>query len=76
MKENTDANLLSYTKDGSCYLQRFIAGMLAEMTRYEEAIKLIRNLIDAQEKVLVNDVNPVNQAESSNDDHRKALARS
>ena len=46
------------------------------MTRYEEAIKLIRNLIDAQEKVLVNDVNPVNQAESSNDDHKKALARS
>ena len=76
IKENTDANFLSYTKDGSFYLQRFIAGVLAEMTRYEEAIKLIRNLIDAQEKVLVNDVNPVNQAESSNDDHKKALARS
>ena len=76
MKENTDPNLLSYTKGGSFYLHRFIAGVLAEMTRYEEAIQLIQNLIDAQERVLVNDVNPVDQAESSNDDHKKALTRS
>ena len=76
MKENSDANQLSNTKDGSFYFQRFIAGVLAEMTSYEEAIKLIQNLIDAQERVLVNDVNPVDQAESSNDDHKKALARS
>ena len=76
MKENTDPNLLSYTKGGSFYLHRFIAGVLAEMTRYEEAIQLIQNLINAQERVLVNDVNPEDQAESSNDDHKKALARS
>ena len=76
MKENSDTNLLSNTKEGSFYLHRFIAGVLAEMTRYEEAIKLIQNLIDARERVLVNDVNPVGQAESSNDDHKKALARS
>ena len=76
MKENSDANQLSITKDGSFYFQRFIAGVLAEMTSYEEAIKLIQNLIDAQERVLINDVNPVDQAESSNDDHKKALARS
>ena len=79
MKENSDANLLLNTKDGSFYLHRFIAGVLAEMTRYEEAIKLIQNLIDARERVLngllVDDVNSVHQ-ESTKDDHKKALARS
>ena len=78
MKENSDASLLSNTKDGSFYLHRFIAGVLAEMTRYEEAIKLIQNLIGARERVLsrllVRDVNFVHQ-ESTKDDHKRALAR-
>ena len=79
MKENSDANLLSNTKEGSFYLHRFIAGVLAEMTSYEEAIKLIQNLIEARERglsrLLVCDVNSVDQ-ESSKDDHKKGLARS
>ena len=79
IKENSDANQLSNTKDGSFYLQRFIAGVLAEMTSYEEAIKLIQNLIGVRERVLsrllVRDVNSVDQ-ESSKDDHKRALARS
>ena len=79
MKENSDTNLLSNPKEGSFYLHRFIAGVLAEMTRYKEAIKLIQNLTDVRERVLsrllVCDVNSVHQ-ESSKDDHKKALARS
>ena len=77
MKENSDTNLLSNPKEGSFYLHRFIAGVLAEMTRYKEAIKLIQNLIDARESIrlLVCDVNFVHE-ESSKDDHKKALARS
>ena len=45
MKENSDTNLLSNPKEGSFYLHRFIAGVLAEMTRYEEALILIQNLM-------------------------------
>ena len=79
MKEYSHANLLSNTKDGSFYFHRFIAGVLAEMTRYEEAIKLIQNVVGIRERVLsrllVRDVNSVDQ-ESSKDDHKRALARS
>ena len=79
MKENSDTILLLNAKDCSLYFHRFIAGVLAEMTRYEEAIKSIQNLIDARERVLsrllVSDVNSMDQ-ESSKDDHKKALARS
>ena len=79
MKEKNDANLLSNTKDGSFYFHRFIAGVLAEMTRYEEAIRVIQNLIGARERflnrLLARDVNSVDQ-EGSKDDHKRALARS
>ena len=83
--ESFEQNVLQITRDadvkckvGSFYLHRFIAGVLAEMTKYEEAINSIESAINCREKVLnlssvseVHSLNPV-----SKDDHREAFSRS
>ena len=64
-KCNSDENL----KVGSLYIHRFVVGVLAEMTRYEEAIESIQAAILHQENV-------ISIAEDSKESHKEALARS
>ena len=57
------------SKIGSLYLHCFVVGVLAEMTRYEEAIKSIQAAIAAQEKI-------ISVAEDNKESHKEALVRS
>ena len=62
-------NSVENLKVGSLYVHRFVVGVLAEMTRYEEAIESIQAAICHQENV-------ISMAEDSKETHKEALARS
>ena len=62
-------NSVENLKVGSLYIHRFVVGVLAEMTRYEEAIESIQSAILHQENV-------VSMAEETQENHKEALARS
>lgn len=62
-------NSVENLKVGSLYIHRFVVGVLAEMTRYEEAIESIQAAICHQEKV-------ISMAEDSKETHKEALATS
>ena len=62
-------NSVENLKVGSLYMHRFVVGVLAEMTRYEEAIESIQAAICHQENV-------ISMAEDSKGTHKEALARS
>ena len=56
-------------KVGSLYIHRFVVGVLAEMTSYEEAIESLQSAILHQENVL-------SVAEETQENHKEVLARS
>ena len=62
-------NSVENLKVGSLYMHRFVVGVLAEMTRYEEAIESIQAAICHQENV-------ISMAEDSKGTRKEALARS
>ena len=86
MQREINANLSANSKVGWFYLHRSVAGVLAEMTRYNEAIESIQTVIEIQKTTLhhrrVCGVNPSHQDRTdkiSEDlglyEHQEALAK-
>ena len=68
-KMEEKCNSVENLKVGSLYIHRFVVGVLAEMTKYEEAIESIQSAVLHQENV-------ISMAEETQENHKEALARS